>query len=107
MGLLANTIRLMRPVDWVKNIFVLPAIIFSESLSEPDAILNTAIAFCAFCLLSSGFYALNDVADAASDRIGCIRLSEKDLLLVVISHPARHLLLQQCVQQVVLHWAFL
>lgn len=73
MGLLANTIRLMRPVDWVKNIFVLPAIIFSESLSEPDAILNTAIAFCAFCLLSSGFYALNDVADAASDRMHPIK----------------------------------
>lgn len=68
MGLLPNAIRLMRPGDWVKNIFVLPAIIFSESLLEPDAILHTLIAFGAFCLLSSGFYALNDVADAASDR---------------------------------------
>jgi len=68
MGFLANAIRLMRPGDWVKNIFVLPAIIFSESLREPNAILHTAAAFGAFCLLSSGFYALNDVADAASDR---------------------------------------
>ncbi len=68
MGLLPNAIRLMRPGDWVKNIFVLPAIIFSESLREPGAIFHTAAAFGAFCLLSSGFYALNDVADAASDR---------------------------------------
>lgn len=61
-------IRLMRPGDWAKNAFVLPALVFSEKLSEPGAIGRIAIAFAAFCLLSSGFYAINDVVDAERDR---------------------------------------
>jgi len=61
-------IRVMRPGDWAKNVFVLPAVVFSERLSEPEAMGHAALAFAAFCLLSSGFYALNDVLDRESDR---------------------------------------
>ncbi len=63
-----DLIRLMRPADWAKNVFVLPAVVFSDKLSEPGAIAQVAVAFAAFCLLSSGFYAINDVIDAESDR---------------------------------------
>ena len=58
----------MRPGDWAKNVFVLPAVVFSERLSEPGAMVHAALAFAAFCLLSSGFYAWNDVVDRESDR---------------------------------------
>ena len=60
--------RVMRPGDWAKNVFVLPAVVFSDKLSEPGAIFHAAAAFAAFCLLSSGFYAINDVIDAERDR---------------------------------------
>lgn len=60
--------RLMRPGDWVKNVFILPALVFSERLSDVGAIVPTVLTFVAFCLLSSGFYALNDVLDAKADR---------------------------------------
>ena len=63
-----DLIRVMRPGDWVKNVFVLPAVVFSDKLSEPGAIAQAAMAFAAFCLLASGFYAINDVIDAESDR---------------------------------------
>lgn len=63
-----DLIRLMRTGDWAKNVFVLPAVVFSERLSEPEAMGHAALAFAAFCLLSSGFYALNDVVDRESDR---------------------------------------
>ncbi len=63
-----DLIRVMRPGDWAKNVFVLPAVVFSNKLSEPAAIAQAAAAFAAFCLLSSGFYAINDVIDAESDR---------------------------------------
>ena len=63
-----DLIRVMRPGDWAKNVFVLPAVVFSDKLSEPGAIAQAAAAFAAFCLLSSGFYAINDVLDAESDR---------------------------------------
>ena len=63
-----DLIRVMRPGDWAKNVFVLPAVVFSDKLSEPGAIVQAAVAFAAFCLLSSGFYAINDVLDAERDR---------------------------------------
>lgn len=66
---IAAHIRLMRPGDWVKNIFILPAIIFSERLNDPVAVGQTAAAFGAFCLISSGFYSINDAADAQDDRL--------------------------------------
>ena len=67
-------IKLMRPGDWTKNLFVLPALIVSaprlvsEGADAGPLILNTALAFIAFCLLASGFYAVNDIADAPQDR---------------------------------------
>ncbi len=70
--MLMPLIRLMRPGDWIKNVFVLPAIVFwaAGSWGEPmgDKIVATACAFAAFCLISSGFYAINDVLDARRDR---------------------------------------
>lgn len=70
--MIAPLIRLMRPGDWVKNVFVLPAIVFwaAGSRIEPigPKVVATACAFVAFCLISSGFYAINDVLDAPGDR---------------------------------------
>ena len=63
-----DLIRVMRAGDLAKNVFVLPAVVFSDKLSEPGAIVQAAVAFAAFCLLSSGFYAINDVLDAERDR---------------------------------------
>ena len=67
-------LKLMRPGDWTKNVFVLPALVFSiASSGAPDTELSwllgrTALAVIAFCLLSSGFYAINDVLDVERDR---------------------------------------
>jgi 4-hydroxybenzoate polyprenyltransferase len=67
-------IKLMRPGDWAKNVFVLPAMVFAlpgllaEGADVWPLIGHTALAFIAFCLLASGFYAINDVIDASRDR---------------------------------------
>ena len=72
--MIGSFIRLMRPGDWVKNVFVFPALVFSLPglLAEGEPIaplaLNTLLAFIAFCLLASGAYAINDVIDAPKDR---------------------------------------
>jgi 4-hydroxybenzoate polyprenyltransferase len=72
--LIGPFIRLMRPGDWVKNVFVFPALVFSLpgllAQGRPIAplALDTALAFIAFCLLASGAYAINDVVDAPKDR---------------------------------------
>src|SRR4029453_3358596 len=63
-------LALLRPKQWVKNLFVLPAPLFGlahEGVTIKHA-LSVAGAFVAFCALSSTVYALNDVIDAEADR---------------------------------------
>ncbi len=74
--MLAAYLRLMRPQDWVKNVFILPAIVFSLPSIPPEAraeilpawIGDTVLVILAFGLLASGFYAINDALDADRDR---------------------------------------
>jgi 4-hydroxybenzoate polyprenyltransferase len=58
----------MRPTHWVKNSFVVAAILFSGRFDEPVAWAQTLAAFLSFCLLSSAVYLLNDVCDRHRDR---------------------------------------
>jgi 4-hydroxybenzoate polyprenyltransferase len=67
-------LRAMRPQQWVKNMFVLAALVFARGergdLFGGDRwdIYRTLFAFAAFCLGSSAIYLVNDVLDVESDR---------------------------------------
>ena len=58
---------LLRPSQWIKNMFVLAPVLFSGRFKEPAALLSALAAFIAFCLLASGVYAVNDVIDRRAD----------------------------------------
>lgn len=58
----------LRPRQWVKNVFVGAAIVFSRHLGDPTYLAREAIAVLAFCLLSGAVYAFNDVRDVEADR---------------------------------------
>lgn len=59
----------MRPGQWTKNLFVLAPLVFGKAVGDPHAILRTALAAAAFCLVSSAVYLANDVADRSADRV--------------------------------------
>lgn len=61
-------LKTLRPHQWVKNLFVAAALVFSRHLTDGEYVLRTAVAVLAFCLLSGAVYAFNDVRDAAADR---------------------------------------
>jgi len=61
-------IEAMRPRQWMKNSFVLIALVFSRRLWDKGAVEWSLAAFCIFCFLSSAVYLLNDVVDYAKDR---------------------------------------
>ncbi len=63
-----NLIRLIRPKQWLKNIFVLLPVFFSGMLFKTDSLLPSLIAFLAFCFAASAIYCLNDMVDAGDDR---------------------------------------
>ncbi|WP_016953116.1 decaprenyl-phosphate phosphoribosyltransferase [Anabaena sp. PCC 7108] len=57
----------LRPRQWTKNLVVFAAPLFAFSLNLPT-LLGSATAFVLFCLTSSSFYLINDIADVESDR---------------------------------------
>jgi decaprenyl-phosphate phosphoribosyltransferase len=58
----------MRPHQWIKNALVIAAAGAAGALGSDDVLARVGAAFVAFCLLSSGIYAVNDVRDAPEDR---------------------------------------
>jgi len=60
--------RALRVNQWLKNLVVFTAIIFSGKLFDWPVFLNTVYAFLIFCLLSSTSYVLNDIIDYPYDR---------------------------------------
>lgn len=60
--------RALRPHQWLKNALVIVPILTSVSFLSPGAWLRSALAFGAFCALSSCAYVVNDLFDLARDR---------------------------------------
>jgi decaprenyl-phosphate phosphoribosyltransferase len=59
----------LRPKQWIKNLLVIAAAGAAGALGRDDVPVRVGLAFVAFCLLASGIYAINDVRDAAEDRL--------------------------------------
>lgn len=68
MNKLLELLRLMRPHQWVKNIFVFIGLLFGHAWHDPNLVVQVVIAFVAFCLLSSAIYTINDIIDLDQDR---------------------------------------
>ena len=58
----------MRPKQWIKNLLLFAALIFSKNVFHPQMFLTNMKAFVIFCILSSGVYLLNDLVDLEKDR---------------------------------------
>jgi len=57
----------LRPTQWIKNGFVLAALVFSLHLTDAAAVVRCLAAFVVFCLASSAAYVANDILDATRD----------------------------------------
>lgn len=61
-------VRAMRPKQWVKNVLVLAAPIAAGQILDQRVLVQTGLAFVAFCLISASIYLVNDVRDVELDR---------------------------------------
>ena len=61
-------IKLLRPLQWLKNIFVFAPVFFSNNLLRTDYFWPTLVVFISFCLISSSIYCFNDLQDVEADR---------------------------------------
>lgn len=69
MAIMKSILTLLRPRQWVKNLFLFAPLIFSKHLFEEGYLATEALGFAVFCLLSSGVYVINDIADREADRL--------------------------------------
>ena len=61
-------LRLIRPSQWIKNIFVFAPVLFGGALLDMHALLAGVVAFLSFSFAASSIYCFNDIHDVADDR---------------------------------------
>ena len=66
--MLKSIIKLIRIKQWVKNAFVIAPLLFSLNFMQPFAVINTMLAFVAFCFVASFVYVVNDICDRKKRR---------------------------------------
>lgn len=67
--MIKNLVALMRPKQWIKNLFVFLPMFFGGALLRPECWLAAGCAFLLFSLAASSIYCLNDIIDAPADAL--------------------------------------
>jgi 4-hydroxybenzoate polyprenyltransferase len=62
-------IRLLRPHQWIKNLFVFAGLFFAHAWVDLRLVESALIVFMAFCFMSSSVYIYNDLIDYPQDRL--------------------------------------
>jgi len=65
---IASIIKLMRPHQYIKNLFIFLPIFFALKITDTHLLFNAFIAFIAFSLTASAVYTLNDYHDIEEDK---------------------------------------
>ncbi|NMB61038.1 MAG: decaprenyl-phosphate phosphoribosyltransferase [Chloroflexi bacterium] len=66
--MLKAIIKSMRPKQWVKNVFVLAALVFDRQLTNGQALIKTLVGVLLFSIFSGSIYLINDVFDKKADQ---------------------------------------
>lgn len=72
-------IKLIRPRQWIKNMFVLAPLIFSGEFLNIDYVGKAFVAMCLFCVASSAAYIVNDIFDVNRDRLHPKKMKSRPL----------------------------
>lgn len=65
--MLPPIIKLLRPEQWCKNVFVLLPLFFDKKFTDGRLLMLTLICFVVFSLAASAIYCLNDILDREAD----------------------------------------
>jgi len=66
---LRHYLRLLRPHQWIKNVFVLIPAFFAGKIALLTTDYKLAVAVVSFCSIASAVYILNDIIDAENDQL--------------------------------------
>ena len=65
---MTDIIKLLRPQQWIKNLFVFLPLFFDRHLLDAGYLVPCILAFLAFSMAASGIYCFNDIHDAEADQ---------------------------------------
>lgn len=65
---MTEILKLIRPKQWLKNVFVLIPMFFGGSLLDVADVQNSLITFFAYSFIASSVYCFNDIIDVEADR---------------------------------------
>jgi len=65
----ADIIKSLRPKQWIKNLFILAALIFDRQLINFPAAVRAFWGLIVFCMISSAVYLFNDIFDKQADAV--------------------------------------
>jgi 4-hydroxybenzoate polyprenyltransferase len=65
----------LRPRQWSKNLLLFAGIVFAAEIGDAGRWVEASLAFVAYCAASSAAYLVNDVRDAAEDRLHPLKRS--------------------------------
>ncbi|MVZ60995.1 decaprenyl-phosphate phosphoribosyltransferase [Sphingobacterium humi] len=66
---MGEILKLLRPKQWSKNLFIFLPLFFAGQIQDPNLILNCLVTFAAFSFMASAIYGINDVVDVKEDRL--------------------------------------
>jgi decaprenyl-phosphate phosphoribosyltransferase len=61
-------LKLLRPKDWAKNLFLFLPLFFGREISNLHKVIYVSYGFIAFCCIASSIYIINDYRDREDDR---------------------------------------
>jgi 4-hydroxybenzoate polyprenyltransferase len=82
-----SVVRLMRPKQWIKNVFVMAPLFFTGEFLNPSSVYHALLAVLLCCLASSAAYIVNDLCDIEYDRHHPRKSKERPLASGAISKP--------------------
>ena len=65
---MTEIIKLLRPQQWIKNMFVFLPLFFDRHFFDAGYLVPCILMFLAFSMAASGIYCFNDIHDAEADR---------------------------------------
>lgn len=101
---LLGLIKLVRPKQWVKNLFVLAPLVFSGEFLDADAVGMALQAALLFCVASSATYIVNDISDIERDRLHPKKSSTRPLASGLVRVPMALALLAVLYAALVWSW---
>lgn len=92
MSMHLSILRIIRPNQWTKNLFVLLPMFFGGSLLDAHDLYASLVTLAAFCCAASSIYCFNDIIDVEADRRHPVKRSRPVASGAVTMHQARLLM---------------